>query len=374
MKKQIVFLLMVLCAIFMATAAYASSGTCGENLTWTLENGTLTISGTGDMMDRTVYDWWGTEANSIRRIVVEEGCTSIGRTAFTSTKAEEVTLPSTLKSIHDSAFSKCPNLAHIVIPEGVTYIAPDAFYGAAIYEMTLPSTLRVPEQPDNYWAKLGDAVGDTLEAIHIAPEHPDVCSIDGVVFSADQTRLFYYPDGRQGYLYEIPQGVTAIEDFAFSRCGQLKQVNFPEGLKSIGREAFSFTCIVSLELPEGLELIEECAFADSNIPFITLPSTLRYIENAAFGGNPVLTEITIPANVIYIGAFAFGSCDRLTSATVEGMKVYFEIERFSDGRVRVCFDQDNRNLVIYGHDGSTIQQFAAEYDLAFQVIGSEEIK
>lgn len=54
MRKKILSILLAACLIFSllpvsAMAAPTVSGTCGDNLTWTLENGVLTISGTGKM-------------------------------------------------------------------------------------------------------------------------------------------------------------------------------------------------------------------------------------------------------------------------------------------------------------------------------------
>ena len=52
MKKQLLFTLIAICMLFAVGTINASaqiSSTCGTNLTWTLENDTLTISGQGDM-------------------------------------------------------------------------------------------------------------------------------------------------------------------------------------------------------------------------------------------------------------------------------------------------------------------------------------
>ena len=55
----------------------AQSGTIGENLTWTLDDeGTLTISGTGEMAESTTYQW-NSVKDSIKRIVIESGVTNI---------------------------------------------------------------------------------------------------------------------------------------------------------------------------------------------------------------------------------------------------------------------------------------------------------
>ncbi|SDB52958.1 hypothetical protein SAMN02910263_02670, partial [Butyrivibrio sp. INlla16] len=76
------------------------SGTCGEGLTWTLENGTLTISGTGKMTDYVGGNHapWYNDRNNINKVVICDGVTSIGAWAFW----------------------QCESLTSISIPEGVT--------------------------------------------------------------------------------------------------------------------------------------------------------------------------------------------------------------------------------------------------------------
>ena len=84
-----------------ASAAQPTSGSCGPNLHWNLDKatGVLTISGTGPMEDYGYSAvWYWTENRSyVRTVVVEEGCTTIGKTAFAQlSNLTSVTLPSTL--------------------------------------------------------------------------------------------------------------------------------------------------------------------------------------------------------------------------------------------------------------------------------------
>lgn len=105
MKKKILSIFLAFCLIFSllpmgASADEAHSGTCGENLTWVLKDGTLTISGTGKMYD---YDFdafhgrsqpWGMYIYQIKSVVIEDGVTSIG----------------------DNAFKDCSNLTKVTVP------------------------------------------------------------------------------------------------------------------------------------------------------------------------------------------------------------------------------------------------------------------
>ena len=66
-----------------ANAAVVESGTCGENLTWSLDNnGTLTISGTGEMGNYEYHSPWESYQSHITTIVISEGVTSLGERAF----------------------------------------------------------------------------------------------------------------------------------------------------------------------------------------------------------------------------------------------------------------------------------------------------
>ena len=104
------------------------SGTCGENLTWMLDNGTLTISGTGDIDD--TQNFSDVTSESIERVIFEEGTTSIGDFAFSfCADLKSVTLPDSLSKIGVGAFNFCESLTEIKIPANVSEIGKSAFCG-----------------------------------------------------------------------------------------------------------------------------------------------------------------------------------------------------------------------------------------------------
>ncbi|MCD8017444.1 MAG: leucine-rich repeat domain-containing protein, partial [Oscillospiraceae bacterium] len=118
--KRFWAILLALClAAILAPMALAAdtetSGTCGDDLTWSLntETGVLTISGTGNMTDWSSIsdvDWYSYRT-SITQVVIEDGVTSIGAYAFYNCSSlTSVVIPETVTSIESCAFSGCTSL------------------------------------------------------------------------------------------------------------------------------------------------------------------------------------------------------------------------------------------------------------------------
>ena len=130
MKKRIlsmVLALSMLISFMPIIASAATSGTCGDNLTWTFDNGTLTISGTGEMED---YYWeenhrapWFKNRESIKNVVIEEGATNISTYAFyCCSNLINITISNSVTNIESDAFATCSSLTNITIPNSVMSI------------------------------------------------------------------------------------------------------------------------------------------------------------------------------------------------------------------------------------------------------------
>ncbi len=133
-----------------STGAFSKSinRVAGENATWSLDkNGTLTISGqgaitanpnasnkspissTGGRSEFELFDTWRPVRESVRKIVIENGITSIPDSEFERlTNVVEVVLPNTMEKIGKEAFSGCDALRRILVPSSVKSIGEDAFW------------------------------------------------------------------------------------------------------------------------------------------------------------------------------------------------------------------------------------------------------
>lgn len=117
-------------------ADIVDSGTCGDDITWTLDSyGTLVISGEGYIGLANygpLRTYW--EEMSINKVIIKEGITGIGMYAFMHCSLTSIEFPSSLTSIGASAFSDCINLEGIIIPYGVTQIDINPFTGCCSLE------------------------------------------------------------------------------------------------------------------------------------------------------------------------------------------------------------------------------------------------
>jgi len=135
MKKKLtaIILVCVMMVSLLPVIAYAKSGSCGENVSYSLEDDVLTIYGTGDMADYS-FDktkrapWYATES-TIKEVIIEDGVTSIGNYAFAYCHVlEKVTIPDSVAKIGNNAFYLDYELQDFTIPENVSEIGFSAFY------------------------------------------------------------------------------------------------------------------------------------------------------------------------------------------------------------------------------------------------------
>lgn len=150
MKKKflsIVLALSVFCAFVPLVASAETSGTCGKNLTWILDDyGTLTISGTGNMENWNLSSGEKKESpfknnKEIKHVVIEDGVTDIGYCAFGDcSNLKDITIADSVTNIGKLAFKNCSSLENIIIPNSVEVINSYTFYNCNnITRVTIPT-------------------------------------------------------------------------------------------------------------------------------------------------------------------------------------------------------------------------------------------
>ena len=227
-----------------AVAAVTASGTCGDNLTWSLDDaGTLTISGTGAMYD---YVWyysrpapWYDMCWDIKKVVVMDGVTYIGTGAFAEcNKMTQIDIADSVVAVGKEAFDGCDDLQYNIYKDGC-YVgnAQNPYLVLTCVEEEYGSELTVHK---NTKAIVESAFSKcySLEAIWVEAGNTYFCSDDrGVLFNKDKTVLIAAPSQISGS-YKVPEGVQTIAAYAFYSCDQLVDLSIPLSVKTIGDWAF----------------------------------------------------------------------------------------------------------------------------------------
>lgn len=139
----IVFATQLVCGV--RAFAVSDSGSCGENLTWSYNDGVLIISGNGEMYNyysMTEDDKNKTDAPPwsdlyIKECIIKDGVTSIGESAFQYCNLHSISIANSVKTIGAQAFSNCSELTSIVFPEGVISLGDSALYECSNLESVI---------------------------------------------------------------------------------------------------------------------------------------------------------------------------------------------------------------------------------------------
>ena len=327
------------------------SGTCGPNLTWTLIEDVLIISGSGNMYDFTWDDSpWYSYRQSITSVAIGNSVTSIGNYAFYQCSGlTSVTIPNSVTSIGERAFQSCSGLTSITIPNSVTSIGENAFYGCSgLTSVTIPNSV----------TSIGFGAFSGCSGLTSVTIPNSVTSIGGYAFW-----------GCSGLTsVTIPNSVTSIGDYAFQNCSGLTSITIPNSVTSIGNEAFSGCLgLIRVEAPaeffdfqsvtkslqkvtvnagelnenellfiarsyktlktidvsavSNIYLADEAFNGFYNLDTLILPSSLERMGYMMAAGCKNLKCITIPAPVTEIEPSAFENCRSMTEVTFAGNNV-----------------------------------------------------
>ena len=228
-----------------------------------------------------------------------------------------LTINNNTKKVHVDAMGNTPTLQKLVVPASVN----------DMYMNRWPTFAYTPTY---------------LKEIEVDANNSTYCSVDGVLYSKDKTMLIYYPAGKTNTTFKVPNGVKSIpygqaiswnkyltsidfnevntvSEYAVSVCHNLKVINIPKSLTSIGEGAFNLSirlekCIVDPDNPNYCSDADGVLFNKDKTQLLiyptarrgeyTIPNSVTKIGKQAFLLANI-TTITIPAKVSEIGYEAF---------------------------------------------------------------------
>lgn len=162
----------------------------------------------------------------------------------------------------------------------------------------------------------------------------------------------------------LPDTITSIEDYTFYSCRYMQSFTMPRDLKSIGVEAF-FGCegLTTIDFPYGITTIGDSAFKDCHsLTSINMPTTLRSIGEDAFGFCYALKDVIIPEGVETIGDFAFCACKSLKSITIPSTikSIGSYLTYLCNNKVSIKINSDNLIIdddILFNKDKTKLFQF-----------------
>ena len=291
------------------------SGTCGDNLTWSLDTGTgiLTISGKGTMTNWSTDSRapWYSYCNRVKTAAIGTGVTSIGNYAFNGCRSlTSVSIPDSVTSIGNHAFNVCSSRTSVSIPDSVTRIGSAAFSGCSgLQSITLPFVGESRKTAnETYQYPLGYIFGRDSDSGSTAVSQ---CRYSG---GNESDTPYYIPSTLRSVTIKGGQ----ILEGAFENCSMLTSITIPDSVTSIGSYAFyGCSSLTSIKIPGGITSIGNAAFYNCrSLTSITIPDSVTSIRDSAFYNCQSLTSITIPNGVTSIDYNAFGSCVRLQNALI----------------------------------------------------------
>ncbi len=232
-------------------------------------------------------------------IVIPDGVTSIGSSAFRGTEVTSVVIPEGVKSIGNNAFENCENLESVTFPNSLGSIGNSAFNGcSALMSVDIPDSVKT----------IGTSAFQMCYALMSVKLPANLTTISKGLFE-----FCFSID-----TIIIPDGVTSIGDYAFEDCQSLKNVTIPDGVTSIGSKAFeSCEALESVTIPDSVTSIGSSAFNYCYaLTSVTIPDSVTSIRDYAFNNCRSLGSITIPNSVTSIGTNMFYGCNNLTSVTL----------------------------------------------------------
>jgi hypothetical protein len=247
--------------------------------------------------------------SSLTNVVITGG--SIFTGAFNDCGSlKTIILPDDITSIADLAFNDCSSLESIIIPSSVTSIGTEVFTGcSSLQSMVLPfvgdqikSSTDTDQYPFGYLfgtssytggeqvkqTYYGSILTSTTYNTYYIPS-----TLKNVVITGGNILYGAFCNCKNLESIVLPEGLTAISNYAFSGCASLINITIPDSVTSIGNSAFqNCTSLKHIVIPDSVTELISCAFQNcTGLESIVLPDGLETIGNSAFANCSSLTEV-----------------------------------------------------------------------------------
>ena len=211
-----------------------------------------------------------------------------------------------------------------VTHEGKTYsvtsITGDTFRdNTTLTKVTIPRTVKNMDFNEEDGFYMDPFIGCTaLESIEVEEGNPILCTVEGVLFNKEKTRLHAYPAAASRTSYTVPESVTWIEHSAFAHNHHLVNITLPDEVTALGGSAFyGCTNLEEVRLSPNLGVLAGWVFGNcEHLHSVTIPEGVTYLGIRLFSGCTSLTNVTMPESVTSTDYAVFENCTSLKSVTL----------------------------------------------------------
>ncbi len=279
-----------------------------------------------------------------RHCIIPEGAEEIAFRSFTDSDIRDnlrsVSIPSSVKKIGDAAFMRCGKLTDINIPGSVEQLGDNVFLECrSLRKVVIPGSVK----------RIGDCMFEDCTGLCevVIPDGVEVIGYDAFSGCTALRTI------------DIPESVEWIDQGAFHSCGALEEIRLPAGMaqhlteEEKQRRRFAGSIIPSPK-------VSPYTFADcTSLKKVTLPDGIETIGMEAFLNCASLSEINIPDSVTGIGSRAFYGCRSLPPLTIGKRLQHISGNTFSGTRCDLTVPDDHpffrfEDGILYSKDGSEL--------------------
>ncbi|MDO5742681.1 MAG: leucine-rich repeat protein, partial [Vagococcus sp.] len=301
----------------------------------------------------------------------------VSRYAFESKKMNSLLIPENIKEVEERAFYYCGlssvefsegleklglkcfesnSLTRVELPDTLVYVEPYVFLRNNITSYKLSANLKKTSHgmfEANYikqvtfpvhLEKVSSCVffSNSINSVHI-PSH--VKEIESGAFYSNPLRTATFEDGLEvmgDYVFyntnfnmrelRLPRTLKSVGEYAFDGSGKIDKLVIPDGVTSLGKNAFRSLHLQSVNIPQNLKEISPSLFSDNDLTAIDIPDQITKIGDNAFRNNK-LNKLTLPKQLQFIDYRAF-SDNHLTDINLQNNLIVIGSDAFLNNRLQ----------------------------------------
>ncbi len=279
-----------ICALSISSSAEIVEGTCGEELTWSLdtETGVLDIRGNGNMYDYSQQSPpWNKYQYTIKAINFPSDIQYVDPLAFKDlVNCESIKLNNDMPSYPYYSESNClirEGVKVLVlgctgskIPQNIIQIGDHAFYGKKISSIMIPRNTTV--------------IGNYAFA-----ECTELKTVD--------------------FVYNQKPALE-IKSYAFKGCKKLETIKLPDSISTLGEGVFMSSGLTAFDIPSTVTEIPPYFFSKSMLKQMIFPDTVKTVGEGSFKDCSKLEKVIMSDSITSLGEDSFDHCIHLTDLTL----------------------------------------------------------